>query len=184
MASAASISARRCSQAELARELGVSRQSIGELVQRHIIEVGADGLIDLDLAKLAIANRVRPSAKTSAALSPPPPPAPAEQPATAAPAADPDDANAATSFHVAKTLREVTEARIAQFKLGELKGELINVSALRTALASMHAQVREHLLQIPDRLAPVLVGQPDQAVIKAQITAEIRTVLERLTDEV
>ena len=69
MASAASIVAPKLSQAALARELDVSRQAVNDLVKRGILPIDKDGLIDVELARHAIANRVRPSGKTAAALN-------------------------------------------------------------------------------------------------------------------
>ena len=83
MASAAS-TVRRVKPAELARELGVSRQAIADLIRRGVLSQDADGLLDHELARVALANRVRPSSKTAKALTSAPPPA--DRPAAAAPA--------------------------------------------------------------------------------------------------
>ena len=115
MASAASIVAPKLSQAALARELDVSRQAVNDLVKRGILPIDKDGLIDVELARHAIANRVRPSGKTAAALngaSPAAAPADSEATATAS------DSAPITSYHVAKTLREAAEAKMANLRLG------------------------------------------------------------------
>lgn len=171
MASAASTNALRVRQAELARMLAVSRQSINELVKRNVIAQGADGLIDVDLARVAIANRVHPSGKT-AALAANHVHAPA---ATVAAIADEDQA--ITSYHVAKTLREAAEAKLAQLKLAEQQGQLIRTDAIRSAHAKRLAGLREALLQIPARLASVLAAEPDQTRCHDAMQAEIHAVL-------
>ena len=51
MASAASTSIRRVKPAELARELGVSRQAVHDLIARNILSKDADGKIDAEMAK-------------------------------------------------------------------------------------------------------------------------------------
>lgn len=171
MASAASTNAPRVRQAELARMLTVSRQSISELVKRNVIPQDADGLIDVELARIAISNRVRPGAKTAALAN-------AQNnsaPAAAAAVADADQA--ITSFHVAKTLREAAEARLAQLKLAEQQGHLIRTDAIRAAHAKRLAGLREALLQIPARLASVLAAEPDQAKCHDALQAEIHGVL-------
>ena len=158
--------------------LQVSRQSVHELITRAVIERGADGLVDVEMAKLAIANRVRPSAKTAATKQP----AVTTTPILAtAPPANADD-GAATSYHVAKTLREVAEARLAQLKLGEMRGDLVRVDHVRASLARRAAAFREGLLQIPSRLSAVLAAEVDQARIHTLLDGELRTVMLQLTD--
>jgi hypothetical protein len=158
--------------------LQVSRQSVHELITRNVIERGADGLVDVDMAKLAIANRVRPSGKTSATIQPPATTTPIL--ATAPPAAT-DDGNA-TSYHVAKTLREVAEARLAQLRLGEMRGDLVRVDEVRASLARRASAFREGLLQIPARLSAVLAAETDQARVHALLDGELRTVMLQLTE--
>ena len=58
----------RLTESGLARQLKVSRQAVHELVKRGVLSKDKDGLIDFELAKHALMNRVRPSAKTAAAL--------------------------------------------------------------------------------------------------------------------
>jgi predicted DNA-binding transcriptional regulator AlpA len=61
--------AHRVKPAELARMLGVSRQAIHDLIKRKVISRDGDGLIAAEMARIAIANRVRPSGKTAAAIT-------------------------------------------------------------------------------------------------------------------
>lgn len=178
MASAQSIATARATQAELARQLGVSRQAVNDLVRRNILEVGQDGRIDTELARVALANRVRPSAKTANATASPS----AQIMTSGADAVNPSDNTSVTSFHVAKTLRETAEARIAQLKLAELQGELIRVSDVRAAYAKRAAGLREAILQLPARLASQLAAEPDQAKCHDLLQAEIHGILAQLVE--
>lgn len=180
MVSAASTAPHRVRPAELARLLGVSRQSVHELIGRAVIPRDADGRVDVEIAKLAIANRVHPSGKTAAALSAAPghaaPVAAVAAPGAAAAAPANDDA-AATSYHVAKTLREAAEARIAQLKLAELRGDLIRVDAVRAEWARILAGLREAFLQMPARVVPLLVSAADAQAMDELLRDEISLVL-------
>lgn len=183
MVSAASTAPHRVRPAELARLLGVSRQSVHELIGRAVIPRDADGRVDVEIAKLAIANRVHPSGKTAAALSAAPghaapvaAVAASGAPGTAAAPAANDDA-AATSYHVAKTLREAAEARIAQLKLAELRGDLIRVDAVRAEWARILAGLREAFLQMPARVVPLLVSAADAQAMDELLRDEISLVL-------
>lgn len=180
MASAAAATPQRRNQAGLARDLGVSRQAISDLIKRQIIPIAADGLIDVEVARMAIASRVRPSGKTNASG------VQAVASTAPAPAAGQSDApehgaDAQLSYHVAKTLREAAEAKIAQLKLAEMRGDLVRADEIRASLAKRAASFREGLLQIPSRLAAQLAAETNQAAVHALLDAELRTVMAQLT---
>lgn len=182
MASASAAAPPRLKQAALARTLGVSRQAIGDLIKRQIIPMAADGLVDVEMARIAIANRVRPSGKTAASMQPgslPPASARASNPAGPAGAttAPPDDD--LMSYHVAKTLREVAEAKLAQLKLAELRGDLIRREDMERAVGALAAGLRESVLQIKARLAPLLAAESDIMKISAMLDAELRAALNK-----
>lgn len=174
MGSAASIVAPKVRQAQLARDLGVKRQSIHELLKRGVLVADADGLIDVALAKLALADRLHPGAKTALASTATPPPAPAAP----APAPSSDETGEhVTSYHVAKTLREIAEARLAELKLAEQKGDLVRIADVRAELARHLGSMRSNLLQLPARLAPLLATEDDQGRIHTMLDAELRAIL-------
>lgn len=163
----------RLTESGLARQLGVSRQAVHELVKRGVLSKDKDGLIDFELAKHALMNRVRPSGKTAASLQEPATPAATQTPE---PSTEPE----ITSYHVAKTLREAAEAQIARIKLSEMQGDVIRVDAIRSALAGMIASTRDSLLQIPARVAPVLAVETDAARVHDLIQSEIHQALAQL----
>lgn len=177
MTSAALIAPAKARKAELARLLGVSRQAIGDLVKRGVLSEDKDGLIDIELARVALANRVHPSSKTAQAIAAG---APAATPASAITAAN-DENQQITSYHVAKTLNETALARMNQLKLREMQGDLIRVDAVRSTLASAIASTREALLQIPARLSPVLAPETDAVKVHDLLHAELVQVLDHLT---
>lgn len=180
MASAALTAPRRVRKAQLARELGVSRQAISNLVKRGVLSEDKDGLVDVELARHAIASRVSPDSKTSQALSVVP--APAGQPVApqALAAGQPVEELAITNYHVAKTLNESAMAKMNHLKLREMQGELIRVDAVRTAVASAMSMARESLMQIPTRLAAILAGESDASAIHRMLESEIITALQEL----
>jgi phage terminase Nu1 subunit (DNA packaging protein) len=166
----------RLTESGLARQLGVSRQAVHELVKRGVLSKDKDGLIDFELAKHALMNRVRPSGKTTASLQEPATPAATQTPETST---EPE----ITSYHVAKTLREAAEAQIARLKLAEMQGDVIQVSAVRATWSARIASARDALLQIPSRLAPVLAAETDLAAVTLLLEDEIRQALAELSRE-
>jgi hypothetical protein len=139
-------------EAGLARDLGVSRQAIHALVKRGILSKDEKGLIDVEIAKIALEKHIRPSGKTSAAVISSTTPPPATLPTQT-------EETGETSYHIARTLREAAEAQIARLKLAQMRGELIQVQAVERIWGSALAAAREHLLQVRARLAPMLAAE-------------------------
>lgn len=168
----------KVSQADLARLLNVTRQSINELVGRGILKPDQDGRLDLEASRAAILDNLHPKSKAAQAIAPA---VVAPDPAAAGPAPAPTPAP--MSYNTAKTLREVSEAAMAQLKLQELRGELVKVADVRTAMAAKVAALREAAMQIPSRLAPVLAAETDQAKVYEHLENELRAMLAFVADE-
>ena len=178
MESEPSTNTQKLTESGLARLLGVSRQAVHDLVKRGILSKDAAGLIDVAKAQAALANSVHPSSKTAAALQ-----STAQQPSTNAPATTPPENGQnveVTSYHVAKTLREAAEAQIARLKLAEMQGDVIRVDAVKNQLATVFSTVREALLQIPARMAPLLAADTDPVSVHNVLHAEIHQALHHL----
>lgn len=177
MASDPSTNTPKLTESGLARLLGVSRQAVHELVKRGIISKDAAGLIDVAQAQAALANSVHPSSKTAAALQSTAPPS--TSPAATTPPENGQNVEV-TSYHVAKTLREAAEAQMARLKLAEMQGDVIRIAAVQTQLATVFATVRDALLQIPARMAPVLAAETDPVAVHNVLHAEIHQALQHL----
>jgi hypothetical protein len=177
-------------QATLARELGVKRQAISDLIKRGVITPAADGMLDADMAKLAIAQRIRPSGKTAqaavGALQPATIAAPPAGSSSAAPLAgagvDIFNPAAATSYHVAKTLREAAEAKLAQMKVEEAQGNLWPRQAATKAIDTAFRALRDDLLLLGRRLAPHLHGAADVPSIQHSIDDAVSELLHAFAD--
>lgn len=170
--------AHKVRQAELARMLGVARQSLNELVKRGIIPIDKDGLIDVELAKAALLQRVHPGAKTATTAAigtsvPAQKPAPNDKPAT-------DKASEETqlSYHVAKALREAAEAQIARLKLAEMRHEVVKKSEVDRAAFEAARALRDGLTNCSRRLGATVavLTTPDECT--AAIEREHRTLLQ------
>ena len=75
--------------------------------------------------------------------------------------------------------REKTEADLAELRLAEQQGRLVKAADVQAALARRAVALREALLQLPSRLAPVLAAEPDAAVVHELLQAELRRALEQ-----
>lgn len=182
MASNPSTNIRRVKPAELARELGVSRQAIHDLISRNVLSKDAEGLIDIEMAKIALTNRVRPSGKTAAAISRPPAPAGLPAPAPPPPDSQPD-AHAATSFHVARTLRESEEARMAKIKRMQLEDTLTEAAPAADAVFQAFRLLRDTLMPLGRRVAARVATMTDPHEIQLLVDEEMRKALSSFHDK-
>ena len=177
--------AQRLTQAQLARELGVSRQAIHKHVDAGTLAVGDDGKIDLDQARAAM-QTLHPGSKTVQALAASTPPAPTTSNQVVIPAAatqflaDADEHGMSTNYHIARTLREAEEARMARLKREEMEGQLIRLEAVRSVAANTLAATREALLQLPARLSTVLAAEASPGKVHDLLQQEIHQALAQL----
>lgn len=179
---------RRVTEAELARELGVSRQAVNKHVKAGTIEKGQDGKLDFDLARMALAERVRPSGKTVEAITAPapspapfmPPPQPAQ--ATSTETAEPDP-EAATSYHVARTLRETEMARLAKLERLEKEGKLTDAADAARAVWTAFRTLRDTAMPLGRRVASKAAHMTDPREIQLMVDAEVRAMLLSFRDK-
>ena len=73
--------------------------------------------------------------------------------------------------------RPLDEAAMAELKLQELQGLLVRASDVRMQYARRLAALREAVLQVPARLAPVLAAEVDIARCHDTIQVELHGVL-------
>jgi len=97
-----------------------------------------------------------------------------------APRAD-ADADGDNSYWAAKSRREKADAEMAELKLAEQRGDMVRSADVRAGQAKRLAALRESLLQLPARLAPVLAVESDPARCHDALQAELRAVLEQMT---
>nr|MBA4203119.1 hypothetical protein [Ralstonia sp.] len=86
-------------------------------------------------------------------------------------------------FQAARTRRETAEASLAELKLQEQEGELIRLDAVRNAWATRLTAVRDALLQIPARIAPVVAAESSIEGCAIAIDTELRRVMIDITTD-
>jgi phage terminase Nu1 subunit (DNA packaging protein) len=82
----------------------------------------------------------------------------------------------------ARARREKAEADLAELKLAEQQGQLVRATYVRSSLAKRSAGLRESLLQIPARLAPVLAVETDAARVHDVLQAELHQALAQFVE--
>ena len=87
----------------------------------------------------------------------------------------------ADSIWTSRARREAAEAGLAELRLAELRSALVSVAAIRAALAKKATALLDAFLQIPDRAAPGLAAETDQARCHDILQSEIHAVLAQTT---
>lgn len=154
-------------QSDLAEALGISQPMVGRLLKRGMPE-DVDGARSWRAQHLNIAQRKR--------SSPPPPARPAgvaQLPATG------NLVSSDESHDQARTRREIAEADIAELKIAELRGDLIRREDMERTVGTLAAGLREAVLQIKARLAPLLAAESDIMKVSAMLDAELRAALDK-----
>ena len=90
------------------------------------------------------------------------------------------DSDADEGHDEARTRLRISEANLSEMKEAEERGSLIRVDAVKAALGTAMATMREALLQIPSRIAPLLAVESNPASIQATLHEEIYQTLTHL----
>lgn len=170
-----------------AKSVGVSRQAGYRAIARCAIPVDASGRVDMEQATSLYRERTRSRAirsRTSLGdatargnvASPP-----TNAPRVERPAHPNGDGSSGVGYWSARIRREEAEAALAEARLGEMSGRLIDRDAVRAEFGRQILAVRDGFLRLPSRLAPVLAGETDQAKVYALLDAEVRHVLMQFT---
>lgn len=87
----------------------------------------------------------------------------------------------ASSYADSRAARESYLARLAKLEFEERSGKLVAADEVRAQVFALGRRMRDAMLALPDRVAPVLVAQADSAVIHRVLTVEIHTCLSELS---
>lgn len=92
-----------------------------------------------------------------------------------------DDA-AKMTFNEARTLRERYQAQLARLEFEEKAGKLVDGESVRREYFKQARVARDNLMNIPDRLAPMLIGRTDLHEVRMLLLEEIHKVCEGLAE--
>lgn len=160
-------------QAEYAAHRGVSRPAVCQAIKAGRITL-VNGKVDRDAADASWSARSTVRARTPADTKG----APRNRPPPARPPSPPRDDDQPDYF-IERARRERAEADIAEMKAAELAKDLVRVEDVRRQWERIAAQVKENVMQLPDRLAPLLEERP-LAFIRSTLDAEFRRALQTM----
>ena len=161
------------SQRAYARHRGVNLSAVQKAIRKGRISTLPDGRIDSDVADREWAANTRVSQPVM------PPPRRAQQ--------DLDDDQGAgfgvSQYTKARAVREHYQARLAKIEFEERTGSLVSRDEVQVAAFNRFRQFRDHLLNIPDRVAAMVAAESDPAKVHQILTAEIRKALNDFADD-
>jgi len=95
-----------------------------------------------------------------------------------------NQAAAIPSFAQSRAIREAYAARLTRLEYAQRSAKLVDKNELKMRLAKLHMALRDSLRTIPDRVAPIVAAETDQAKIHAMLLKEIGQALESLSNAV
>ena len=175
-----------------ARHRGISHTAVRKALASGRITADDDGTIDPVLADEAWATSTNLSKPRNSVIGTPK--APRSLPAaprtvsgavdmepTSLPQGSAGPGRLASSYADSRAARESYLARLAKLEFEERTGKLVDADEVRAQVFALGRRLRDAVLALPDRLAPVLVGQADPAVIHRILTEEIHSCLSELS---
>ncbi len=80
------------------------------------------------------------------------------------------------SYAQSRAIREAYMARLAKLDFEEKSGKLVNADEARVTIFNTARTARDMLMAVPDRVAPLVVGQTDLHEIHRILTDEVRRI--------
>ena len=164
-----------------ARYRGVSPEAVSKAVRTGRITVDADGKIDPEKADRQWLENTDPAKTLSSASG-------NSKRRGSSKIAGADTEAAATSpasglppFAQSRAIREAYEARLRKLEYEVKIGKLVSADEVRVDSFNIARITRDRLMNIPDRIAPILASISDSLEIHKLISAEIRLACEELT---
>lgn len=164
--------------AKLAAELGITRQAVHKAERSGRIARGANGLFDLDWTKSQYRKNTDPEQQMRSFQQRPETPIAELVVAERPPMEFAGDAQALVA---AKARREAAEADLAELELAEKRGQIMAVLDHRKIMFEFARRVRDSIMQVPSRSAPLVAAEGDQRTCQRIIEGEIRAVLQQLS---
>lgn len=156
--------------AGLAKALGIKRQTINTWIQRGDLVFDKSGKMSIDEFNKQLGDELHPKSKIKN-----------EKYTPIFSAATKDEEEVALDYHAARTIREIAEAKTAEFKLNILKNDYVEKSQVEKILFERARQFRDGMVTCSRRLSPELATETDIPKIESLLMNEFRAVLDQFS---
>jgi len=153
--------------AKLAKELGITRQSINTWIKRGDLVFDETGKMSIDEFNRQLGHRLHPVSKIRD-----------ENYSPIFNDVNKDVQDVELDFHAARTIREIAEAKTAEFKLNVMKGDYVEKSQVEKIIFERARQFSDGLMTCKRRLSPELAGIESSKDIETILDREFRILLE------
>lgn len=167
--------------AAYARHRGVSHVAVLKAIKSGRIEKEADGSIDAVKADAAWSRNTNKAQQRQHR----------SQPASATPTSAPAEAhlgppivNSGPSYAQSRAVKEAYHARLAKLSYEEKSGSLIKIDAVKVSWFNILRVLRDRVLNLPDRLAPVMAAETDPKKIRDLLEEDLRLILNDAADSI
>lgn len=151
--------------AKLAKELGITRQTINTWIKRGNLVFDETGKMSIAEFDRQLGDKLHPVSKIRD-----------EKYSPIFKDVETDDTT--LDFHAARTIREIAEAKTAEFKLNVMKGEYVERAVVDKIVFERARQMRDGMMVCSRRIAPEIAGKTDITEIEGVIAREFRALLE------
>jgi len=155
------------SQRAYARHRGVALSAVQKAIETDRISTQPDGRIDSEQADVAWERNTSRHA-----------------PPIAKRGQDEDDVSivGASQYTKARAVREYYQAKLARIEYEERVAKLVAKDEMKIAAFNKFRQFRDHMLNIPDRVAAMVAAQTEAAKCYEVLATEIRRALNEFAD--
>jgi len=153
--------------AKLAKELGITRQSINTWIKRGDLVFDETGKMSIDEFNRQLGHRLHPVSKIRD-----------EKYSPIFNDLNKNVEDVDLDFHAARTIREIAEAKTAEFKLNVMKGDYVEKSQVEKIIFERARQFRDGLMTCKRRVSPELAGIESSKDIETILDREFRILLE------
>jgi phage terminase Nu1 subunit (DNA packaging protein) len=98
------------------------------------------------------------------------------------PVLNPDAINISSQYAHADLREKKAKAELAELKLAEQRGSLVNKAVVKKVLYEFGSALRNQILSVPDRVIDVIYSASDRAEAHRILTVELNEALSRLAD--
>jgi hypothetical protein len=154
------------SQRAYAQHRGVAHRAVQKAIESGRISTTPDGKIDSDVADQAWSRNTRSFAP----------------PVTGRGSEEDGDNFGASQYTKARAFREFYQARLAKIEYEERIGKLVSKDEMKISAFNEFRRFRDHMLNIPDRVAAMLAAETEPAKCYEILQTEIRKALNDFAD--
>ena len=155
-----------------ARHRGCSHVAVLKAIKSGRIEKESDGTIDPIKADAAWERNTNQAQQRK------------EQKPAAAPAVppekqiDPPAINSGPNYAQSRAIKEAYLARLAKLSYEEKSGALVRMDSVKVAWFNVLRVMRDRVLNLPDRMAPILSAEQDPKQVRDLLDLELRQILD------